>query len=255
MTNNLQGKNAILTGASGGIGKAVALALAKEGVNLALVGRNREKLQKTLDMVETVYDGYTDSVQNKLLKNEVFTIRADFLDPQAPEHIIREAIGKFRDLDIVINNAGLAVAKPFEEITITDWERSMSVNARTPFFLCQKAAPYLKANEKSWVINIASVVAHKGYENQSAYAASKHALLGLTKVFAREMHGTGIRVHLISPGGVATDMASAMRPDLDTSGLIKPKEIAETVLFLLKNSGNMAIDEVRVRRSGSRPWK
>jgi 3-oxoacyl-[acyl-carrier protein] reductase len=104
-------------------------------------------------------------------------------------------------------------------------------------------------------VNIASVVAVKGYVNQGAYTASKHALLGFTKVLARELHREGIRVHVISPGGVATDLIPSMRPDIPPETLIQPEEIAEIVWFLLSHRGNAVIDEVNVRRISNEPWK
>jgi 3-oxoacyl-[acyl-carrier protein] reductase len=103
-------------------------------------------------------------------------------------------------------------------------------------------------------VNISSVVGYKGYVNQGAYTASKHALVGFTKVLAQEVMADGIRVHLVSPGGVDTGLATSIRPDLDRSGLTTPREIAETVLFLLRQEGNAVIDEVNIRRPGKSPW-
>jgi NAD(P)-dependent dehydrogenase (short-subunit alcohol dehydrogenase family) len=104
------------------------------------------------------------------------------------------------------------------------------------------------------VINISSVVGRRGYDHQAAYAASKHALEGFSKVYAREVHPLGIGVHLIAPGGVDTPMVSEMRPDIDRSQLIAPKEIAELVMFLLTMSGRGFVDRVDVRRAGKAPW-
>lgn len=124
----------------------------------------------------------------------------------------------------------------------------MIVNARAPFFLCKEALPLLKKSEKPIVINIASVVGFKGYVNQSVYASSKHALTGFTKVFAKEVQPFGIRVHLISPGGVATKMVTRMRPDINPSELIQPEEVAEIVRFLVTRKGNGVIDQFYLRR-------
>ena len=98
------------------------------------------------------------------------------------------------------------------------------------------------------------IVAHSGYPYQSAYTASKHALLGLTKSLANEVYKDGIRVHAISPGGVYTDMVKISRPDLTGEGMISPKEIADIVEFLLKNRGNAVIDEIIVHRIGKEPF-
>jgi 3-oxoacyl-[acyl-carrier protein] reductase len=197
-----------------------------------------------------------------ILKNELKEFGIDILicpydlkDPKVPKIIIEKVIEYFGGLDILINNAGIALAKPIIETTEEEWDEIMAVNAKAPFLLCKYAIPYLKKSEMPTIINISSVVGTKGYVNQGAYTASKHALMGFTKVLAQEVHDDGIRVHVISPGGVATDLVTIMRPDLDPSTLIKPEEIAEIVVFLLKFRGNAVIDEINVRREKNPPWR
>jgi 3-oxoacyl-[acyl-carrier protein] reductase len=97
-------------------------------------------------------------------------------------------------------------------------------------------------------------VGHKGYENQSAYSASKHALLGFTKAAARELRHRGIRMHAVSPGATATDMIAGVRPDLDPEILIQPRAIARTVRFIYEMGDGAAVDEVQLRRSVGTPW-
>ena len=104
------------------------------------------------------------------------------------------------------------------------------------------------------MINIASVVGIKGYAQQTAYSASKHALRGMSMALAQEVHAQGIRVHVICPGAVATDMVAQVRPDIAAEELIQPEEIADTVLFLLTREGKGVLDEIRMRRSASDPW-
>ena len=151
-------------------------------------------------------------------------------------------------IDILVNCAGVSQAGPFTEVTPEGWDRIFAVNAKAPFFLCKEVLPYLKHSPKPIVINISSVVGFKGYIHQSAYASSKHALAGFTKVFAKEVQPFGIRVHLISPGGVATEMVKEMRPDIDTDELIQPGEIAELVRFLVTREGKGTIDQLYIRR-------
>ena len=151
-------------------------------------------------------------------------------------------------LDVLVNCAGLSQAGPFEDVTPEQWDRIFAVNAKAPFFISRAALPYLKESEKPIVINIASVVGFKGYIHQSAYASSKHALTGFTKVFAKEVQPFGIRVHLISPGGVATEMVKQMRPDIKPDELIQPEEIAEIVRFLVTKKGQGTIDQFYIRR-------
>ena len=159
----------------------------------------------------------------------------------------------FGGLDILVNNAGVALSKPFAETTLEDYQRVMDINVRTPFVMTQRALPHLRA-ARGRVFNIASVVAHKGYTLQSVYAASKHALLGMSKSLAGEVYMDGVRVHVISPGGVYTDMVKIARPDLSGDGLIDPAEVAEAVMFLLSMDKNAVVDEIRIHRCGKQPF-
>ena len=190
----------------------------------------------------------------KALNTKPLAIVEDLNNIDAPQNIINRVLDYYGNLDILINNAGYALSKPLLKTNPDEWENIMAVNVRAPYFLCKYAIPHLQKSKASTIINISSVVGRLGYENQSAYAATKHALMGFSKVLAKEIQPLGIRLHTIAPGGVATDMAQTMRPDLDTSNLIKPGEIAEIILFLLQNRGNAMIDEINIRRANGTPF-
>jgi NAD(P)-dependent dehydrogenase (short-subunit alcohol dehydrogenase family) len=131
----------------------------------------------------------------------------------------------------------------------------MRVNVRAPYFLCQKAVEDLKKSEYATIINICSVVAHKGYPRQSVYAASKHALLGFSKSFANEHYKDNIRVHVISPGSVYTKMIAMVRPDLNPEGMILPEDIADIVsMYLMLRKSNAVVDEIEVHRVTKEPF-
>ena len=130
----------------------------------------------------------------------------------------------------------------------------MAINLRSPFVLTKLALPYLKKSDAATIINIASVVSHAGYPQQSIYTASKHALLGMTKSLAAEYYQDNIRVHAISPGGVYTNMVKVSRPDLKPDGMIQPEEIADIIEFLLTHRGNAVIDEILVHRVNKQPF-
>lgn len=228
-------KNALVTGASRGIGKVIALELADLGYDVAIVGRDRASL-----------DGTAAEIEAKGVK--AVKIQADLSMAEAYARVVREAAEGLGGIDILVNCAGLSLAGSFTEATVEQWDKIFSVNARAPFFISQEALPWLRKSEKPIVINIASVVGFKGYANQSVYASSKHALTGFTKVFAKEVQPFGIRVHLISPGGVATEMVKQMRPDIKADELIQPEEIAEIVRFLVTRKGLGTIDQFYIRR-------
>jgi 3-oxoacyl-[acyl-carrier protein] reductase len=228
-------KVALLTGASKGIGKTIAIKLAQIGYDLLIVGRNRNQMLQT---------------QNEAERYNImcFIFEADLAKAETASQIIQEVIRVFGKLDVVINNAGVANSMPIKDTSLEMWDKIFSVNARAPFFICKEAIPYLKQSSKPVIINIGSVVDFKGYANQSAYASSKHALAGFSKVLAKEVQDDSILVHLISPGGVNTEMVREMRPDIDTEKLIQPEEIAELIEFLLTRKGKGTIDHLYIRR-------
>ena len=157
-------------------------------------------------------------------------------------------------IDVLINNAGVSLAKPVVDCTAEEFDQIMDTNMKAPFLLCKYSIPHMRKSDCGTIINIASVVGHKGYVNQSLYGASKHAITGFTKVLAKEVQEDGIRVHLLSPGGVYTEMVANVRPDLDPTYLIKPVDIADIILFLLKSRGNAVIDSINIRRVNNTPF-
>ncbi|MFW6277673.1 MAG: SDR family NAD(P)-dependent oxidoreductase [Prolixibacteraceae bacterium] len=234
-------KTAIVTGASKGIGKVIALKLASLGFSLAIVGRNEKQLS---------------ALKTEIEKSGVscLVLAVDLSDEKAPERIIKETISHFGRLDLLINNAGTAQSANILETDAATWDAIFNVNARAPFFLCKAAIPHLKKSENPIIINIGSVVGFKGYAGQAAYSSSKHALAGFTKVLAKEVQDDGIQVHLISPGGVNTEMIREMRPDIDTGKLIQPEEIAELIEFLVTRKGRGTIDHFYIRRKSGRAF-
>ncbi len=237
----LKGKIALITGASGGIGSCIARRFAQDGISLALLGRSKEKLAATAASVREY------GVETLLLPG-------DLLDDAYLEDCFAAVKERFAGLDILVNNAGIALSRSFEETTMAEFDRIMALNARVPYLACHLALPLLRCSECASILNIASVVAHKGYPLQSAYAASKHALAGFTKSLASEVYREDIRVHLISPGGVFTDMVRIARPDLTGEDMILPEDIAEIAAFFIEHRTNAVIDEICVHRSGKEPF-
>jgi Dehydrogenases with different specificities (related to short-chain alcohol dehydrogenases) len=209
--------------------------LASLGYDLALVARDAAALA---EVVAALPEACAKAV----------AIPADLAQEESYESVVASCVSQLGGLDVLVNCAGMPQSGPFTEVTPEQWDRIFAVNAKAPFFISKAALPYLKKSEKPIVINIASVVGFKGYIHQSAYASSKHALTGFTKVFAKEVQPFGIRVHLISPGGVATEMVTKMRPDINPAELIQPEEIAEIVRFLVTKKGQGTIDQFYIRR-------
>jgi 3-oxoacyl-[acyl-carrier protein] reductase len=230
---------ALVTGASRGIGRAIAVALSEAGYLLALAARDKKALAESAGLCHG---------------SDALIFPVDLADEGAPEKLVDDVLKAAGRLDLLVNNAGAVISRSFEQTDSTDWDRMMTLNARSPFLLTRAALPALRRAPEAAVVNIGSVVSFKGYEMQAAYTASKHALAGWTKVLARELSGEGIRVHLIAPGGVATDMARNVRPDIDESGLIAPDEIARALVFLIESRGNAVIDVLDIHRAGKIPF-
>ena len=239
--NPLNGKVALITGASGGIGTEIARRFARDGINLVLCGRSAEKLEKTRSIAEAF------GVQTMVYP-------CDLTRDGAAQVCIQAVLERFGRLDILVNNAGMALSCPFEETTAEQFDQIMALNVRTPYFLCQAALPALRQSDHATILNIASVVGHKGYPLQSAYAASKHALTGMSKSLANEVYTEDIRVHVIAPGAVFTDMVRIARPDLSDEGMILAEDIAEIAAFFVEHRTNAVIDEIQVHRAGKAPF-
>jgi len=241
MAKLLEPKVAIVTGASRGIGRAVSVALAQEAATVVLAARSIQELQNTADMVSQA-------------GGKSHTVVTELAEERSIKNLVKVTGEKYGGLDILVNNAGVTHSAKLENTSTKDWERCISINARAPFILCREALPLLRKSQAAHIINIASVVGVKGYPLQSAYTASKHALRGMTISLAEELRGSNVRVHLLCPGGVDTDMVDRVRPDIAKDELIEPEEIAELVLYLVTHRGNAVLDELRIRRATSSPW-
>jgi len=241
MGRRLHGKVALVTGASRGIGKATAEALAAEGAEVVLAARSEAALAALAGALQEA--GGRAHVAPVDLADEASILNL--------AGVVKDRCGR---LDILINNAGVAHPALLEQTATSDWDRCMAVNARGAFILCRETIELLRQAEPGYIVNISSVVGVKGYANQIAYSASKHALRGMSIALAEELRGDNIRVHVICPGGVGTELVHAMRPDINRAELIAPEEIAELVVYLVTRTGNGVVDEIRIRRETSGPW-
>ena len=239
---HLVGKTAVVTGAAGGIGEALCRRLAGYQMNLVVTGRKAETLKALSDSLRV------GGVQ-------VCECVGDLADMAFIDSVFAAARERFGGVDVLINNAGLVHNCTVEEMTPELFDSIMQVNVRAPYFMCQRALPDLRKSDCATIINICSVVAHKGYPRQSVYAASKHALLGLSKSLANEVYRDNIRVHVISPGGVFTPMIAKVRPDLTPEGMMLPEDIASIVGFYLEmRTSNAVVDEIELHRVNKEPF-
>lgn len=228
----LKDKSAIITGASRGIGKAVALELARQGCNMVITSRNIDELNRLAIEVE---------------KNgtKAFPIALDLSEKESIDKLIDHTLEKFGDIDILINNAGIAVVKPFHETSLEEWEQHINLNLTTVFLLCQKAFEQMKKNRKGYIINVSSSVAFGVPKLLSAYGASKTGLIGLTQALYETAKEYNIKVSCVYPGITDTKMVRDINPEHSTpQEWMKPEDIAYCILFLLKSSGRMIIKDL-----------
>jgi NAD(P)-dependent dehydrogenase (short-subunit alcohol dehydrogenase family) len=223
---SIRGQKAILTGASRGIGRAIAESLLQEGVQLVVLGRN-----KPADLACEFFE-------------------SDFFEVERLPQVVDMAIQRLGGVDILINNAGVFLEKPVPEIEISDWERTMRINLTAPFVITREVFKVMRKQRHGRIVNIVSTSGLQGYVYQSAYCASKHGLLGFARAVALEAKQYNVHVYNVCPGGVDTEFfkGTFLAERLKGQPLIKPSDVAETVVFLLKTAGNVDIPEVVIRR-------
>jgi len=235
MVKRLEGKKALVTGGGRGIGRAIAFALAEEGCDVAIASRTQGEIERV---------GH----ELRMFGGIGLAIKADISEPSEVECMVQETIRKFHRIDILVNNAGIAIFKPFLNLTIDDWDKTMAINLRGPFLCAQTVAKVMINQGSGTIINICSSASKKAYPNQSAYVASKHGMLGLSRALCLELKPFGIKVHAICPGGVDTKLTADARPETDRSGWMKPEDIAHVAMMLLTQHERSTIDEIDIRR-------
>ena len=218
---DLKNKNALITGAGKGIGKAIALALAKEGVNIILVARTQEEI---------------DSVAAKIrsLRVKALAITADVADINSVNSAVEKALAEFDTIDILINNAGIAAFGKFLELEPTDWERIIQVNLMGTYYVTRAVLPNMIERQTGDIINISSTAGLSGNALTSAYSASKFAVLGLTESLMQEVRKHNIRVTALTPSTVATDMAKELKlTDGNPDKVMQAEDMAELIIAQL----------------------
>lgn len=220
--SHLKNKNALITGAGKGIGKAVALALAKEGVNVILLART----QADIDVVAK--EATTFGVKS-------LAITADVSDINSVNTAIEKALSEFKTIDILINNAGIAAFGKFLELEPAAWERIIQVNVMGTYYVTRAVLPNMIERQTGDIINISSTAGLNGNALTSAYSASKFAVLGLTDSLMQEVRKHNIRVTALIPSTVATDMAKELNlTDGNPDKVMQAEDMAELIIAQLK---------------------
>ncbi|MED1470334.1 SDR family oxidoreductase [Bacillus salipaludis] len=227
----LKGQIAIVTGASRGIGKEIALKLAEQGVKLALVGSS-EQVNQTA----------------KELKNKGFShvlpIQADVSNESDMQGVVRKTIEEYGHIDLLVNNAGVGFFKLTEEVTVEEWKKVFEVNVQGVFLGIKAVLPQMKERKSGTIITISSDVGRYTIPNGAAYTATKYAVQGFSGSVAQEVREYGIRVGTINPGMVDTYFAESTQGLPEKKDWLKVEDIANAVVYMASAPKYMLIDEI-----------
>lgn len=219
MTQRLEGKAALLTGSSKGIGKGIARVFLDEGAAVFLCARGEEQLSRTAEELSS--------------RGEVAYMAADVAVPDDAERLAQRAVERFPQLSILVNNASiLGKRAPITEVDVGTWDEVLRVNTSSLFYITKPLIPHFVGRGNGSIINVSSSVGRRGKANWGPYAVSKFGLEGFTQVLAAELEPHGVRVNSVNPGGTRTEMRASAYPDEDPETLPTPEDIAEIFVFL-----------------------
>lgn len=237
---NLKGKTALITGASRGIGRACALCLAKAGANVLINYNKSKNIEKLVKECERYYV-------------QALPFRADISSASECSKIIEFAIKNFGRIDILVNNAGVWTYAPVDKMPDEVLNETLDINLRGVFYLLREAVPHMKKQKSGNIINISSTAGQRGEAEHSHYAATKGAIISLTKSLATELAFWNIRVNCVAPGWVYTDMTKGPLKSKEKKQILSlipmgrvgtPEEIAGAVLFLASDLASFITGEI-----------
>ena len=225
-------KTVIVTGGSRGIGAAIVKELAKENYNVVLNYNNSEEAAKQIQK----------ELEEQNIKIEIF--KADVSKREEVIKLVKFTLEKYKNIDVLINNAGIDQIKPFMEITDEDWNNIMQVNLNSVFYCSQEVLENMIHNKNGCIINISSIWGKVGASCEVHYSASKAAIDGLTKALAKEMGPSNIRVNSIAPGIIETEMNKDLNKEelveivnqIPLGRIAKPEEIVKSIKWLIEDS-------------------
>jgi len=243
MTTSLQGKVALVTGASSGIGEATALALARAGARVAIAARRRDRL-----------DGVAGRIAD--LRAESLVLEADVARPEEAESIVSRTVERWGRLDVLVNNAGLMLLSPIDRARVEDWQRMLDLNVLGLMVTTRAALPHMRRQKDGHVVNISSTAGRVANPDASVYAATKFGVGAFSEALRREVYKDNIRVTVIEPGAVATELREHV-PDPDTRERIdtwarsmrqlQSEDVAAAILYAVSQPPHVNVNEILLR--------
>lgn len=231
--NNIDGKVAVITGASKGIGKAIATALGESGAKVVLAARTQSTLEKVVDEL-------------KKKGIDALSVPTDVTDSNSVELLIQRTLDSYKKLDILVNNAGSGVFGNVVDFGVSDWDSVINSNLKGLFLCTKHALPTLISQGDGQIINVLSIAAKVTFQASSAYCAAKAGALALTKVLASEVRQQNIRVTAVLPGSVETPFWDDIPQHPDFDKMLQPEHVAETVLSICQQPIGMVTEEITV---------
>jgi len=226
---------ALVTGATQGIGRATAFALGRAGYRVAACARTRAKLD--LLVAELRAEGI-----------EAAGAAADVSNPDQVADAVARLAGSLGEVGLLVNNAGVLIARPFEELSLEEWDTTMATNLRSLLLVTRAVIPAMRRRRGGTIVNVASLAARNGFVGGTAYCASKHAVLGFSRALMLEFRKEGIRVITVCPGSVDTGMLRD-QPMLrsDPERILRPEDVADAILHAVRLPERALVSELDIR--------
>ncbi len=237
MAGKLAGKTVLITGASAGIGRASALALANEGANMILTARRQERLDELEAAVQKA-------------GGKAVSVVGDATDEAIALQCVELAVKTFGSLDILINNVGVGNYKNLVDTSAAEYDEMMNANVRSTFLFTRHAVPLMMKQGSGIILMISSMAGIYGFAGEAVYCATKFAQVGFAQALDKELRPHGIKVGVICPGGVKTEFAlgkGRTEQSVAQSGMLEPEDVASAVLLACTQSSNSRIIEVQMR--------
>lgn len=235
--SKLRGKTAVVTGATRGIGLAIAHALLELGARVCICSRNKEDVQHAIGSLETVYGG------------NVYGSSCDVRSYDAVRTLFEEVSEAFGTLDILINNAGIGSHSYVEQMSVDEWNATIETNLSGVFYCCHEALPLLKKNGGGYILNIGSLAGKNTFPGAAAYCASKFGLIGFSEALMQEVRHDHIRVSCVMPGSVNTTFGRSGEQDPATTWKLSPEHVASVVTSLIEMDPRALPSRVELRPS------
>jgi 3-oxoacyl-[acyl-carrier protein] reductase len=226
---------AFITGATEGIGRATAFALGRAGCKVGVCARTESKVRRLIQDLKK--EGI-----------EAAGGPADAGDQAQAPRAVEEVVRALGEIDVLVNNAGILIARPFEELTLEDWDRTMTTNVRSLYLMTRAVLPAMRRRRQGAIVNLASLAGRSGFAGGTAYTASKHAVLGFSRSLMLEVRKDNIRVIAICPGSVDTSLLRD-QPMLksEPSRILQPEDVAAIILHALTLPDRALVSELDIR--------